>query len=163
MRAPPRVTPVVTLQPITRLNWREALDLEVHPDQQRYVSDTTPTAAIALAKAYIRPAGIPVVPYGLFDGVLMVGFLVLAFEPGSAENYWLSHFFVDRRYQGRGYGASALAALAQMLRTYHPDCRALNLTVHAENTRARRLYERAGFVDTRAVSQGEHVYRLPLR
>ncbi|MCI0573348.1 MAG: GNAT family N-acetyltransferase [Myxococcaceae bacterium] len=152
----------VSLQEVTRANWRDALALGVHPAQQRFVADVEPPAAIALAKAYVRPSGIPVVPFGIYAGIAMVGFLVLAYEPGSEENYWLSHFFVDRRYQGQGYGGRALETLARKLEAEHPSCRALQLTVHAENQRARRLYEKVGFTELRALSDGEHVYRLRL-
>jgi diamine N-acetyltransferase len=152
----------VTLEPITRHNWREATALELHAHQTPYVADQVAPATLALAKAYVRPAGLPVLPYGVCDGPLMVGFLMLAYEPGTPDNYWLSHFYVDRRYQGRGYGAAALEALVALLRQEHPGCRALHLTVHGDNVPARKLYERAGFVDTRARSYGEHVYRLAL-
>jgi diamine N-acetyltransferase len=106
----------VTLQEVDRTNWREALALDVRPEQRHFVSDRAPPVAMALAKAYIRPTGLPVVPYGIYDRHAMVGFLVLAFERGSRDNYWLSHFFVDRRYQGHGYGRAALAALVRLLR-----------------------------------------------
>ncbi len=45
----------VTLRDITRENWRDALALEVEPDQLRFVSDSPCPVALALAKAYIQP------------------------------------------------------------------------------------------------------------
>src|SRR6476660_8806799 len=45
--------PSITLRDITRENWRASLSLTVYPEQQRFVADHTPIAAIALAKAYI--------------------------------------------------------------------------------------------------------------
>lgn len=38
----------------------------------------------------------------------MIGFVALAYEPGSEENYWLCHYCIDHRYQGQGYGRKAL-------------------------------------------------------
>ncbi len=43
---------MITLSPVTEANWRETLTLSVHPAQQRFISDSAPIAAIALAKAY---------------------------------------------------------------------------------------------------------------
>jgi diamine N-acetyltransferase len=43
----------LTLREVTEENWRATLDLAVHPEQQRFITDYVPLAAIALAKAYI--------------------------------------------------------------------------------------------------------------
>lgn len=48
----------ISLQRVTRRNWRDTLQLRVHPDQQRFVADHAPIAAIALAKAFVRPGGL---------------------------------------------------------------------------------------------------------
>src|SRR5690349_19731142 len=94
----------MSLKEINRSNWREALTLSVTPEQQRFVSDSTPVAAIALAKAYIRPDNLIWVPYAIYADSQMVGFTMLAYEPDSSDQYWIYHFFVDQRYQGRGFG-----------------------------------------------------------
>ncbi len=49
---------VLSIQEVTRENWRATLDLTVFPEQQRFIADYVPIAAIALAKAYIRPGGL---------------------------------------------------------------------------------------------------------
>ena len=92
----------------------------------------------------------------------MVGFTELAFEPGSLDNYWVFHFFIDHLYQGRGYGKEGLHILLLFIRDNHPECRTLLLTVHPENDRARHLYTSAGFRPTGAVLSGEPVYKLTL-
>lgn len=152
----------LSLREVTRENWRAALDLAVLPEQQRFIADYAPIAAIALAKAYIRPGGLVWVPYAFYAGNQMVGFTELAYEPESLDTYWLFHFFIDHRYQGRGYGKEALRLFLQYIRAHHPQCRSLQLTVHPENARAQRLYTGAGFQATGAVFSGEPVYKLPL-
>jgi diamine N-acetyltransferase len=152
----------ISLRPITRENWREALALAPHSDQLRFVSGTTCPVAVALAKAYVQPSGMPHDPYGVLAGDRMVGFLTLAYEPHSADRYFLLHFFIDRRWQRRGYGTATLVALVDLLRTAHPACAALALTVHPENAVARRLYTRFGFEATGVVRDGEPAYRLDL-
>ena len=153
----------LSLQEVTRENWRAALDLAVLPEQQRFIADYVPIAAIALAKAYIRPGGLVWVPYAFYVGMEMVGFTELAYKPGSADDYWIFHFFTDYRYQGRGYGTQALHLFLQFIRDRHSECQAVQLTVHPENVHAQRLYTRAGFRPTGAEFSGEPVYRLSLK
>ncbi|MGZ3582031.1 MAG: GNAT family N-acetyltransferase, partial [Ktedonobacterales bacterium] len=97
----------IELRDVTQENWREALRLTVQPDQQRFISDYTPIVALALAKAYVRPGGAIWAPYLIYASTTMVGFVELAYEPDTLDEYWIFHFFIDRRYQGRGYGRVA--------------------------------------------------------
>jgi diamine N-acetyltransferase len=92
----------------------------------------------------------------------MVGFVELAYEPGSADEYWVFHFFIDVRFQGRGYGRVAIARLIELVAREHPQAQALQLVVHPENTAAQRLYASAGFRPTGAERWGELAYRLEL-
>ena len=152
----------LTLETITRENWRAALALAVFPEQQRFIADSVPIAAIALAKAYIRPGGLVWLPYAFYADGEMVGFTELAYEPDSVDNYWIFHFFIDFRYQGLGYGRQAIHLFLQYIRDRHQQCQAIQLTVHPENDRAKRLYIEAGFQPTGAIFSDEPVYRLSL-
>jgi diamine N-acetyltransferase len=153
----------IALQEITRDNWRAALRLSVHPDQQRFVADLTPIAAVALAKAYVRPAGLAWSPYAILADARMVGLIELAYAPGSADQYWIYHFFIDQTQQGKGYGKAALRAFIAMVGARHPACRRISLAVHPENQRAQQLYASVGFQPTDTELYGEPVYALALR
>jgi diamine N-acetyltransferase len=153
----------ITLREITHTNWRATLRLTVHPEQQRFIADHTPIAAIMLAKAYIRPDGLVWVPYAIYAAEEIVGLIALAYAPGSRDEYWVYHFFIDRLHQGRGYGKAAFQAFIQLIRERHPHCRQLNLAVHPENSRAQQLYTSLGFQPDGRELWGELVYRLPIR
>jgi diamine N-acetyltransferase len=155
-------TEEIHIREVTRKNWRETLQLAVRPEQQRFVADYAPIAAIALAKAYIRPDRAIWTPYAIYADVTMVGFLALAYEPDTADQYWLFHFFIDQRYQGRGYGKVALQRFIEMVRREYPQCQMLQLVVHPENERAQRLYTAAGFRPTGTERWGEPVYQLAM-
>ena len=127
---------VLSLQEVTRENWRAALGLTVFLEQQRFIADYVPIAATALAKAYIRPGGLVWIPYPFYANGEMVGFTELTYESGSLDNYWIFHFFIDCHYQGRGYGKEAIHLLLQFIRDHHPQCQAIQLTVHPENDQA---------------------------
>ena len=149
----------VTIRKVTGDNWRETLELGVRPEQQRFISDYAPIAAIALAKAYIRPGGMVWTPYAIYAGAMMVGFFTLAYEPDTADQYWLFHFFIDQRYQGRGYGMAAMQRYIELVKQDYPQCQTLHLTVHPENLAAQRLYTAVGFQPTGSERWGEPVYR----
>lgn len=153
----------LSLQEVTQENWRATLGLAVFPEQQRFIAEYVPITAIALAKAYIRPGGLVWTPYALYADREMVGFTELAYEPGSLDNYWIFHYFIDYRYQEQGYGKQAMRLLLQFIRDHHPQCQAIQLTVHPENDRALRLYTAAGFRPTGATLSDEPVYRLILK
>jgi diamine N-acetyltransferase len=153
----------IELREVTPANWRAALRLAVSPDQQRFVAEYAPIVAVALAKAYLRLDGAMWVPYAIYSGATMVGFVALTYQPGAADQYWIRHFFIDQRYQGRGYGKVALRRLIELVRQEHPPCQLLQLTVHPENERAQRLYTAAGFRPTGAERWGEPVYHLAVR
>jgi ribosomal protein S18 acetylase RimI-like enzyme len=75
----------------------------------------------------------------------VVGYAIVTYgydlEFGGRDAY-LTEFWIDDSYRGRGAGTTVLDLLADELRTR--DIRALHLQVRPENP-ARRLYERAGF------------------
>lgn len=151
---------LITLREITRENWREALQLTVQPDQQRFVADYAPIVLVGLAKAYVSQFGLTWLPYAIYANSEMIGFLELALDPGSTDEYWMYHFFIDQRYQGQGYGKKALAAFIELVERNYPECRCINLTVHPDNLPAQHLYTAAGFVHTRDEAFGEPLFRL---
>lgn len=153
----------ITIRAVRRGNWREALRLGVHPEQQRFVADSVPIAAIVLAKAYVGAGELTWRPYAVYAEGRMVGLLALAYARGDGGRYWLYHFFIDRAEQGRGYGTRALRRVIAFVAQRYPRCRTLCLTVHPENTRARRLYVRLGFEPTGEQRDGEPVYARTIR
>ncbi len=138
----------LTIQAVTRANWRDALQLRVLPEQQRFVADYEPVAAVALAKAYVGAMGLQWVPYVFYRAEEMVGFVTLAYQAENTSLYWVLHFFIDARYQGQGYGKEALEVLLMEVKRQHPTCQVIQLTVHPENIAAQRLYSWAGFLLT---------------
>jgi diamine N-acetyltransferase len=153
----------ISLREVTEDNWRATLQLAVHPEQQRFIADYVPIAAIALAKAFIRPGGLVWVPYAIYASSDMVGLIELAFAINSQTHYWVYHFFIDYAQQGKGYGKAALQAFIALVKDKHPQCQQIKLTVHPENRRAQALYSSVGFRPTGAEQDDEPVYMLRVR
>ena len=157
---PSQHTPIVSVRDIAADNWRDALALSLHPAQLRFVSGTLYPVALALAKAYIRPGGLHVAPFGIYADEVMVGFFALSYEPDSTDRYLLMHFLIDTAHQRRGYGLAALHAFASLLPHRYSTCTSVSLTMHPDNVPARSLYTRFGFEDTGTLLFGEPCYRL---
>src|SRR4051794_37323607 len=124
--------PILSLREVDRTNWRDTLTLSVRPDQQRFIADYAPIAAIALAKAYVRPQEMLWIPYAIYADRQLIGFVELACKPESANEYWVYHFFIDQAQQGKGYAVPAMQTFITTTRERFPDCQQIRLTVHLE-------------------------------
>lgn len=100
-------------------------------------------------------------PMAILHGVTPVGYYRI--EPSARSvagrdferpALGLRAFFIDADWQGRGFGALALAALIADAADRHRQARLLVLTVNCSNPIAVQLYFRAGFVDSGARYHG---------
>jgi diamine N-acetyltransferase len=145
----------LTIKEVTRENWPQALALRVNPEQDEFV----PSVAESVAEAYIRPfPKEEVAPFALYAGTEMIGFWAYSYEPESEDNYWINGFLIDRRFQGKGYGQSALRAILAHAQSYFPRCKRIGLTVLPDNMVAQTLYKKLDFEDSGEVHDGELVY-----
>ncbi|MCB8945259.1 MAG: GNAT family N-acetyltransferase [Ardenticatenaceae bacterium] len=151
---------MIHLQLVDASNWREAMGLAVRPEQQRFIADNLPIVAVALSKAYIRPGGLTWLPYAIYNGERMVGFVEIAFAANGRSPCTIYHFFIDYRYQGRGYSKPAMLAVLPLIRQVQHQVTGIELVVHPENLTAQRLYEGVGFRRTGEERWGEWVYWL---
>ena len=140
-------------------NWRQALAVEVHPDQVPFVADVQPVALVILAKCYVRPDGLRWTPYLALQDGEPVGVTAVASEPDRAH---VRHFAIHRNRQGKGVGRSMLDAVIAEVRASDRSCRSLQVTTHPDNRVALRLYEAAGFRRTGERSGIEPVLVLDL-
>lgn len=150
---------MIWLQKVDRTNWHETLELSVLPEQQKFISEVTPISALVLSKAYVGAAGMIWEPFAIRDEEQMVGFFAIAHEPEDDEEIWLFHFFVDHRYQRKGYGKEALKEIIKQTGITHPKRKRFSLLVHPKNAIARRMYENANFIQTGRERWGEPVYQ----
>ncbi|MET3545403.1 diamine N-acetyltransferase [Paenibacillus favisporus] len=150
----------IQLQKVTRENWEEAISLRVAEEQVGF----TPPVAVSLAKVYVKPDGdnVDYIPFAIYDGPRMVGFIMHACEENTEDMYWINGFLIDERYQGQGYGRAALTEMIRWIVNRWDRCREIRLTVHGDNRIAKRLYESAGFSPTGAVYGEEEVWSLPV-
>ncbi|HDX9650905.1 GNAT family N-acetyltransferase [Bacillus wiedmannii] len=148
----------VQLKVVTRENWEEALKLQVKGNQLKFV----PSVAVSLAKVYIKPDGdnVEYIPFAIYDGELIVGFIMHAIVRETSDMYWINGFIIDQSQQGNGYGKAALQESIDIIKNTFKSCKEIRLTVHKDNISAKKLYERYGFQSLEQEYDGEQVYRL---
>lgn len=84
---------------------------------------------------------------------LPVGLVYYADLP-ELNVYNLCQFFIDKRYQGRGYGKAALLLVLDKMRE-EGRYKRVSVTYQERNVAAMRLYESVGFVHTGAEFEGD--------
>jgi diamine N-acetyltransferase len=141
----------ITLREITPDNYEAVIELKVAPGQENFVAPNVHS----LAEAKVFPG---LVPLAIYNEELPVGFTMYGIHPESKE-HWIIRLMVDAKYQGNGYGRSAMQILIQRMRL-HTDCRELYVSYEPDNAVAARLYSSLGFQPTGRVEGGETVVRL---
>ena len=141
----------ISLRPVDQSNYEECIALSVGPGQEGFVAPNVKS----LADAYIWRDAEPFAVYA-DDGV--VGFALL--YPLPDRGFILVRLMIDGRFQGLGYGRSALAAVVEMVR--ERGAGTLRLSVLPENTQAIEFYRRNGFAETGELEGPEIVMELDL-
>lgn len=114
--------------------------------------DESAEALARLAVTSLLPDGLATADHHLYvlrdaDTGGRVGTAWLHFDRSATPPFaYLNDIRIDDRAQGRGLGRAALAALEGAAR--EAGCASMQLHVFGHNTRARRLYESAGYRTT---------------
>jgi len=129
---------VVHLVDITPDNWR--LKLQVSEAQKTYVAGS----AVLLARAYAyrewRSRA-----FVVCDDETPVG-MGLYYDCPERNAYDFSQFFIDERYQGKGYGKVAAKAVLEAMKQDGKYDKTVLCYIEGDEA-ARRLYESIGFVE----------------
>lgn len=86
--------------------------------------------------------------FAAWHGGQPVGYAILSRKSHDAVH--LHHFMLAANYRGHGLGPRMLDEMEARAR--HASAKKLTLKVSTENDRARKFYERAGFVDSGAAA-----------
>lgn len=130
---------MINLIDITPDNWRVGLD--VAETQKRYVANRAVLLARAYAyrnnrsRAFIVYADQTPVGMGLY------------YDLPEMQCYDFSQFFIDARYQGKGYGKAATKAVLEEMKKDGKYDKVIVCYVEG-NRGAKKLYESFGFIET---------------
>lgn len=117
------------------------LKLDVAEDQQSYVA----CVPVILGRAYVFRSCRPRM-FVICSDNTAVG-MALYYDCPEEQCYEFSQIFIDRRYQGRGYGREAVQLILDDMRqdgTYQK----VTVCYVEGNDASRKLFEQFGFVET---------------
>ena len=142
----------VYVKEIDQDNWKQAIRIDVAPEQRRFVASNL----YSIAESKFNPTFVPLAIYD--DTETMVGFLMYGLDNGEL---WVLRLMVARQFQRRGYGRAAMEEIIRRLKA-KSDCREVFTSYKPEDDVAARLYHSLGFEDTGRIEDGELVVRLSL-
>lgn len=125
------------------------LALELPADQVPFTTLPAELLERARGDAHLLPVVIT-------EGGAAIGLFALATGPHrdkylpqpDPDAVALSSLSLDERVQGRGLGTRAVQLVPDFVRQHLPHARRVILVVNRRNERAKRVYERAGFMVT---------------
>lgn len=144
---------LVSLRPVTHVNFQACLRLELAPDQARHVA----TNVYSLAEAYVEPTW---QPRGVYASDELVGFAMYGQDEDTGD-WWIIRLMVATPHQGKGYGRAAVHAMVSEMAAQH-DPLTITISTGPDNDRALALYRNLGFRDTGRIEEGELVLVLDL-
>lgn len=145
---------MIRLEPITPDNWR--LGLRVREDQRNFVSDSAGILARAYAYRDSRSQA-----FIIYSDELPVG-MAMYHDWDEADAYDFSQLFIDRRYQGRGFGLEAARLILEKMRQDGKYDKVYLCYIEGDDA-AKHLYEKLGFRHTGEVWEDEITMELALR
>ena len=137
---------MVKLEKITPNNWRHKL--EVSEEQSRYVANSTVLLARAYAYRECRSNALLIL-----NDDTPVG-MALFYDLDELKMYDFSQIFIDKRYQGKGFGIQACKLILKLMEE-DGKFDFVSLCFVEGNESARRMYEKLGFKLTGEVDEDE--------
>lgn len=147
---------MLKLKAITKENWIDAILLKVREDQEHFVTSNTFSLAQLnfLNNFYAK---------GIYKGKDMIGFTLYGIDEID-NDYWIYRLMIDEKFQGKGFGQSAVHLIVEDIKQLkQPHHQAITISYEPDNSHAKYIYERAGFVEVPGLFiEGEQVARYTL-
>ncbi|WP_099354971.1 GNAT family N-acetyltransferase [Fredinandcohnia onubensis] len=141
----------IKIKEITIENFYECISLKLGEGQDRKIAPNV----LSIAESKVNPC---YTPYAIYLDEVVIGFVMTDYDPSlePRNKYWVPRLMIDVRYQGKGYGKSAMKKIIDQLRT-NEDCECIRLSTEPDNIVALRFYESIGFVNTGEVLDGTEI------
>ncbi|MGE7981399.1 GNAT family N-acetyltransferase [Solibacillus sp. NPDC093137] len=149
---------MIELRKIDGDNIDEVIALDVEENQKEFI-ETTNLRSFADAHM-LNTDGIPATPLAIYVNNTMIGFLMYIYDTTDHESfqnevyygkkaYFIWHFMIDKRYQGKGYGKLAFEKMLVDIESLpNGESQYVNLFYHKNNVIAKELYASLGFEET---------------
>ena len=132
----------ITLRKIDESNFIDCFNLKLAMGQEKYVSN--PIRSLAQAYVYYSQC----VPFGIYAEDKMVGYVMVIYDYDE-EVYNIWHMMIDKDFQGKGYGKTALQKLLSYISSKpFGKSQTVLITCNPKNQVAYNLYRQIGFIET---------------
>lgn len=144
---------MIRLKEITNQNIWKVCALEPFDEQKDFVAENIQSLAEAYAT---RNEGNNALPLAVYQDDELIGFAMIGKGTvGNEEesdlikdNYCLWRLMIDKKFQGKGFGKQTMDAAMALIRTFpFGEAKKVWLSYEPENTRARDIYKKYGFVE----------------
>jgi len=132
--------PNVIFIPISNDNELECIDLRPREEQLQLVASNADSLVHATNEITSKA-------YGIYAEDSMVGFILFDNEAYFDGYYWILRFMIDERFQGKGYGKSAIQQVIAKLKNRN-DCKEIRVSHVPHNIVANTIYKSCGFQET---------------
>lgn len=160
---------MLKLEKVTGKNVWDILRLSVLDEQKSFVASND----ISIIEAYTSITGNGYAdPFGIYNDDIAVGFLMIGYDTDdywenppriAKNNYNLWRLMIDKDYQYKGYGKTAVKLALDFIRT--TPCGKAEycwLSYEPENTVAKEIYRSFGFTETGEMDEEEIIAVLKL-
>jgi len=139
-----------SLQPITKDNYEAVCDLDVAPEQQKFVSCNMWSLVESQFNTGYETRAI-------YFGEKPVGFFMWVKENQEKMSIW--RFMVDQKYQQKGIGRAALkSALHEIKRA--PNIKQIEICYNPANPVAKDFYSSFGFIEVGMDDDNEDMHAI---
>lgn len=148
----------ISLQDITKDNFYKCISLKLSEEQKNRIAPNV--YSIAESKVITN-----YMPYAIYLEDVVIGFVMVDYDPTlpAEDKYWVPRFMIDQRYQGQGYGKTAMRIVIEKL-CANEDCERIRLSTEPDNIPAIRFYESLGFKNTGVLlDESEVILELVLK
>ena len=145
---------MIHLETVTPDNWRSGL--RVRDDQRRFVADSAGILARAFAYRNSRSEA-----FIIYDDGLPVG-MAMYYDIDDINAYNFSQFFIDQRYQRKGFGNEAASLILQRMKADGKYDKAVLCYVDGDDA-AKNLYKKLGFRHTGEADEDEIIMEMRFR
>ncbi|MBS4201011.1 GNAT family N-acetyltransferase [Bacillus sp. FJAT-49732] len=140
----------LTLKPIDRTNWELACQLNVKEDQHSFIASNLYSIAEAqfYHDRYVK---------GIYLNDKMVGFAMYGIDEDDG-NYWIYRLMIDQAFQSKGLGIQAIQlVIGEIKQINSKGIPVIIIGYNPENRAAKRVYQKAGFIETEIAQWGEQL------
>ena len=129
------------------------LDYQLDKEQKEMVN----APGISISRAYTNP--LKYYPFIICDQEdNNIGFICLCKWIGKGDAFSFTSFFIDKRYQKRGYGTASIKLAIKLLKAV--DNKPIKVAVGQDNKKAQDVYFKLGFIKTDELDGDDFVFAI---